>query len=66
MTARQLFETLPEPMRTRAIKNAEDTRSANVEFQDLKEAIGEAFSWEKTNEGVTYWNNFYNTLKYNE
>lgn len=53
-TAKEWFETLPEPERTQALFNTEDIDIAN-ECRTLSDAIETSFVWHQTREGYKYW-----------
>lgn len=51
-TISEWFETLHEPVRSKALKNYDGRVEKTA---DLKAAIYEAFSWHDTPEGFQYW-----------
>ncbi len=53
-TAKEWFETLPEPAHTQAIFNTLDTDIVN-ECHSLPDAIETSFVWQYTREGYLYW-----------
>jgi len=58
-TIKQWLETLPEPYRSQALENW-DGESRKVKSSSA--AIGSAFKWWKSPEGIKYWENFYYLL----
>jgi len=65
MTIRDIFEHLPEPYRTQALVNLENSSWGNADAtyggdlscpqNAITWAIGNAFSWTSTPEGGRYW-----------
>ncbi len=53
-TAKEWFETLPEPERTQALFNTEDADIVN-ECSSVVDAIETSFVWGNTREGYKYW-----------
>lgn len=53
-TIKKWLETLPEPYRARALKNA-DVEDLENEFDSLGMALQEAFHWHRSPEGAPFW-----------
>ena len=51
-TIKEWFQALPEPMRSQALKNADNR---NAKESSLAQAILGGFGWSESAEGVTYW-----------
>lgn len=56
---KEQLESLPEPFRTQALMNMNNTK-AHREADKKSTAISEAFSWGNTPQGSTYWGNLHN------
>jgi len=56
-SAKEWFEHLPEPIRSQAVENWEDSRreEKHDKFNSLVEAL-DTFPWAKTSQGFSYWN----------
>jgi hypothetical protein len=67
-TIRQWLETLPEPYRSAAIRNAENDVPTTIEEQcdSLSEALSNSAYWSKTPEGHDYWGELYDRLCHEE
>ena len=56
-TILEWYEELPEPIRSQAIANYDPSyRNMSEEVKSLSEAFIDGFSWGRSNEGFTYWN----------
>jgi len=62
-TAREWFETFPEPYRSQALENIENFKlhSSNKSYDKASVAI-DSFDWDATSEGYYYWERFYENL----
>ncbi len=58
-TAREWFETFPEPYRRQAIANCLDL---NRKYDNASNALGLSFTWRETTEGNDYWMDFYDLI----
>jgi hypothetical protein len=58
-TAREWFETFPEPYRSQAIANC---LYPNDRYRCASDALGNDFNWDTTDEGYRYWDMFYKRL----
>jgi hypothetical protein len=54
------FNELPEPYRTKAIKN---TKNLDITIDSIESGLLCAFMWSTTEEGYSYWNELFNKLK---
>ena len=56
-TIREWLNELPEPIRSRAIRNAENCHKPLLDKSEisLREAVSAAFIWINTPEGLGYW-----------
>lgn len=61
-TALEWFRTLPEPMRTEAVRNTRTYKLVNV-YTKAHLAIMGSFNWDSTPEGDEYWDSIYEELK---
>ena len=61
-TIRFYLNQLPEPFRSQAIANANESE-LNALATDLNYAIYNAFLWRESNEGLEYWVNLKNDLQ---
>lgn len=60
---RKWLHELPEPIRTRALKNMRDIKK-DVVLTSISDAIIGAFDWDSTKQGYDYWNDLYNKYKH--
>lgn len=58
-TAREWFETFPEPYRSQAIYNCLEF---TMKYDNASIALGLSFCWRETNEGHEYWMEFYDLI----
>lgn len=60
-TVREWLNELPEPIRSRAIRNAEDYHKPFLDESEisLREAVLGAFLWSETPEGNEFWSAVY-------
>lgn len=61
-TVKQLLEFLPNDIKEKALKNAENEGILNYRALTLSDAIN-TFNWARTPEGDGYWSTFYNRFK---
>jgi hypothetical protein len=54
MTVKEYLETLPEPERSRALRNM-DFEKQNDQATGLEHAVWWAFKWHRSPEGYKYW-----------
>lgn len=64
-TIEQHLQTLPEPYRTLALKNA-DKEDLDKEYETLPEALKDAFHWNKAPEGGDFWSQVDNWAEWQE
>jgi len=58
-TAREWFETFPEPYRSQALANCEDE---NEFYKKASNALYSNFDWEESPQDFDYWDDFYRKL----
>lgn len=59
-TAREWFETFPEPYRSQAMKNARDLKDT---YDAAHKALSCEFVWDESPEGQDHWREFQFTLE---
>ena len=58
-TVREWLNELPEPIRTRAVKNYDESFCEDKYAVSVNSAVNCAFNWDKSIEGNQYWANVY-------
>lgn len=56
------FQTLPQPYQDQAIKNIDMEYAGGSSVVTLKQSVFNGFSWCGTEQEITYWEKFYETL----
>jgi hypothetical protein len=68
-TAREWFETFPEPYRSQALHYLNIAPRNSLEsylYADAINALESSFFWNETNQGYTYWDDFCKKLENKE
>lgn len=57
------FETLPEPLKSEALKYNGKKVKFSIVVESLSQAIGEGFWWDESESGFEFWESFYVALR---
>jgi len=61
-SAKEHFETFPEPYRSQALANTDESRLKHL-YNTPSSALCWSFMWINTEQGNSYWGEFADTLK---
>lgn len=61
-TIKQWLHLLPEPHKQAALENLVESQG-NEQYPTVYDALENAFSWQNSLEGYSYWKNIYHVLK---